>query len=137
VSIDGVDSVDTLTAGGPAVEGLVFTTHGFPVAGSSMEKFWADYKAKYNADPESVFAATGYDLVKVIEAAVKKAGSTDPKKVRDAINELENVQGATGMITYKGANRIPIKEVYLVTVKNGKFEFIEKVTPPASLIPPP
>ena len=49
-----------------------------------------------------------------------KAGSTDPKKVRDAIDSLENVKGATGTITYKGQNRIPLKTVYLVTVKDGQ-----------------
>jgi branched-chain amino acid transport system substrate-binding protein len=137
ISIDGVDSVDTISAGGPAVEGLVFTTHGFPEAGTPMEKFWQDYKAKYGADPESVFAATGYDLVKVIEAAVIKAGSTDPAKVRDAIDSLENVAGATGSITYKGQNRIPLKTVYLVTVKDGKFQLLDKVTPNAADIPAP
>jgi branched-chain amino acid transport system substrate-binding protein len=137
ISIDGVDSVDTISAGGPAVEGLVFTTHGFPEAGTPMEKFWQDYKAKYGADPESVFAATGYDLVKVIEAAVIKAGSTDPAKVRDAIDGLENIAGATGSITYKGQNRIPLKTVYLVTVKDGKFQLLDKVTPNAADIPAP
>jgi branched-chain amino acid transport system substrate-binding protein len=137
LSIDGVDSVDTISAGGPAVDGLVFTTHGFPVPGSSMEKFWTDYKAKYGADPDSVFAATGYDLVKVIEAAVIKAGSTDPKKVRDAIDGLDKVLGATGSITYKGQNRVPLKDVYLVTVKVGKFEFVKKITPdPANIANP-
>jgi branched-chain amino acid transport system substrate-binding protein len=137
LSIDGVDSVDTISAGGPAVEGLTFTTHGFPVPGSSMEKFWTDYKTKNGSDPESVFAATGYDLVKIIEAAVLKAGSTDPKKVRDAIDVLENVQGATGSITYKDQNRIPLKEVYLVTVKDGKFAFVKKIKPdPAHIATP-
>ncbi len=137
ISIDGVDSVDTISAGGPAVEGLVFTTHGFPEPGTAMEKFWADYKAKYGSDPESVFAATGYDLVKVIEAAVTKAGSTEPKKVRDAIDSLENISGATGTITYQGQNRIPLKTVYLVTVKDGTFQLLDKVTPDPAKIPAP
>ncbi|OGN82166.1 MAG: hypothetical protein A2X23_05930 [Chloroflexi bacterium GWC2_73_18] len=137
VSIDGVDSVDTISAGGPAVEALVFTTHGFPEPGTPMEDFWKRYKAKYGSDPESVFAATGYDLVKVIEAAVTKADSTDPKKVRDAIDGLENVQGVTGTITYKGQDRIPLKTIYLVVIKDGKFQLLEKATPTAADIPAP
>ncbi|HEX9044861.1 MAG TPA: ABC transporter substrate-binding protein [Candidatus Limnocylindrales bacterium] len=137
ISIDGVDSVDTINAGGPAVEGLVFTTHGFNKPGTPMATFWQDYKAKYGADPESVFAATGYDLIKVLEAAVTAADSTDPQKVRDAIDNLENVQGATGTITYKGQNRIPLKTVYLVTVKDGKFELLDTLTPAAADIPAP
>jgi branched-chain amino acid transport system substrate-binding protein len=137
ISIDGVDSQDTITGGGSAVEGLTFTTHGFPAEGTATAKFWTAYKAKYGADPDSVFAATGYDLVKVIEAGVKAAGTTDPAKVRDAIDNLENVQGATGSITYKGQNRIPVKTVYLVTVKDGKFQLVKTVSPDPALIPAP
>lgn len=137
VSIDGVDSVDTISAGGPAVEGLVFTTHGYPEAGTPMADFWARYKEKYGSDPESVFAATGYDLMKIVEAAVIKAGSTDPAKVRDALDGLENVAGVTGSITYKDQDRIPLKTVYLVKIEGGEFVFLDKVTPASNDIPAP
>ena len=137
ISIDGVDSLDTISAGGPAVEGLVFTSHGFPAEGTSTADFWAAYEAKYGSPPDSVFAATGYDLVKVIEAAVTAADSTDPQKVRDAIDGLENVQGATGTITYLGQNRIPLKTVYLIQVKDGAFELLKTLQPDAADIPAP
>jgi branched-chain amino acid transport system substrate-binding protein len=137
LSIDGVDSQDTISAGGPAVEGLVFTSHGFPAAGTPTAEFWKAYETKYGSPPDSVFAATGYDLVKVIEAAVTAAGSTDPKKVRDAIDSLENVKGATGTITYKGQNRIPLKTVYLIKVTNGAFELLKTVQPSSADIPAP
>ncbi len=137
LSIDGVDSQDTLSAGGAAVEGLVFTTHGFPAEGTSTAAFWAAYEKKYGSPPDSVFAATGYDLVKLIEAAVTAAGSTEPAKVRDALDNLENVQGATGTITFKGQNRIPLKTVYLVTVRNGAFALIKTMQPDAADIPAP
>ena len=125
------------SAGGSAVEGLVFTTHGFPAEGTSTADFWAAYEKEYGSKPDSVFAATGYDLIKVLEAAVTAAGSTDPAKVRDAINNLENTQGATGTITYKGQDRIPLKTVYLVTVKDGAFELLKTMQPDAADIPAP
>jgi branched-chain amino acid transport system substrate-binding protein len=137
ISIDGVDSLDTISAGGPAVEGLVFTSHGFPAEGTSTADFWKAYETKYGAPPDSVFAATGYDLVKIIEAGVTAADSTDPQKVRDAIDNLENVQGATGTITFKGQNRIPLKTVYLIMVKDGAFELLKTVQPDAADIPAP
>lgn len=137
ISIDGVDSQDTISAGGPAVEGLVFTSHGFPAEGTSTADFWAAYEEKYGSPPDSVFAATGYDLVKVIEAAVTAADSTDPAKVRDAIDNLENVQGATGTITYKGQNRIPLKTVYLIQVKDGAFQLLRTMQPDPADIPAP
>ncbi|MBN9610102.1 MAG: hypothetical protein BGO26_04970 [Actinobacteria bacterium 69-20] len=137
ISMDGVDSQATIDAGGSAVDGLVFTTHGFPAEGTPTAAFWEAYHKKYGKDPESVFAATGYDLVKVVEAAVKKAGSTDPTKVRDAMDSLTDVEGATGKITYAGQNRIPLKTVYLVQIKDGKFTLLGTKTPNPDDIPAP
>lgn len=137
ISIDGVDSQDTISAGGPAVDGLVFTTHGFPAPGTPTAEFWKAYELKYGSPPDSVFAATGYDLIKVVEAAVTAADTTDPKKVRDAIDNLENVPGATGMITFKGQNRIPLKTVYLVTIQDGMFQLLDTVLPNPADIPAP
>jgi branched-chain amino acid transport system substrate-binding protein len=68
---------------------------------------------------------------------VTAADSTDPQKVRDALDNLQNVQGVTGPITYKGQNRIPLKTVYLVQVTNGKFELLKTVTPDPADIPTP
>jgi branched-chain amino acid transport system substrate-binding protein len=137
ISMDGVDSQATIDAGGAAVNGLVFTTHGFPAPGTPTADFWKAYHEKYGKDPESVFAATGYDLVKVIEAAVTKADSTDPTKVRDAMDTLKDVEGATGKITYADQNRIPLKTVYLVEIKDGKFSLLGTETPNSSEIPAP
>lgn len=102
-----------------------------------MANFWTAYQAKYGSPPDSVFAATGYDLMHIIEAAVTAAGTTDPAKVRDALDNLQNVQGVTGPITYKGQNRIPLKTVYLVQVVNGKFQLLKTLTPDAADIPTP
>jgi branched-chain amino acid transport system substrate-binding protein len=137
ISMDGMDSQDTISGGGPAIDGLVFTTHGFPAPNTPMADFWTAYQAKYGTPPDSVFAATGYDLVHLIAAAVTAADSTDPQKVRDALDNLQNVQGVTGPITYKGQNRIPLKTVYLVQVTNGKFELLKTVTPDPADIPTP
>ncbi|MGH2466763.1 MAG: ABC transporter substrate-binding protein [Candidatus Limnocylindrales bacterium] len=137
ISMDGMDSQDTITGGGAAVDGLVFTTHGFPAPGTPMANFWTAYQAKYGSPPDSVFAATGYDLMHIIAAAVTAAGTTDPAKVRDALDNLQDFQGVTGPITYKGQIRIPLKTVYLVQVVNGKFQLLKTLTPDAADIPTP
>jgi branched-chain amino acid transport system substrate-binding protein len=137
IGTDGSDSPLLLEVGGRQVEGFVFTTHAFPTATDSTKKFYAAYETKYGNPPESAFAAVGYDLSKIIAAALEKAGSTDPTELRDAINELENVEGATGPITYKGRDRIPLKNVALVQVKNGKLELLKYYIPDPELIPAP
>jgi branched-chain amino acid transport system substrate-binding protein len=134
---DGSDSPILLQVGGSQVEGFVFSTHAFPVAGSSVATFYEKYKAEYGTDPESSFTAVGYDLSQVIAAGVTLAKSTDPKALIDAFNNLENVQGATGPITYKGRTRVPLKAVALVKVENGKLTLIKSYVPDPALIPAP
>ncbi|MEI4195320.1 ABC transporter substrate-binding protein [Roseovarius sp. E0-M6] len=136
IGSDGIDSPTTFSLGEVA-EGLVFTTAGHPTEGSELEAFNEKYEARYNKPPETVFNAVGYDLIKVLEAAVEAAGSTDPQELRDALANLENVQGATSLITYKGTNGMPVREVSLVRVKDGKRELVAQPTPDPDLIPAP
>ncbi len=136
IGSDGIDSPTTFSLG-DAAEGVVFTTAGHATPGSELEKFNALYKEKTGNESETVFNAIGYDLVKVIAAAVEAAGSTDPIALRDAIANLENVQGATSLITYKGTQGMPVREVSLVRVKDGKRELVGQPSPDASLIPAP
>ncbi len=136
IGSDGIDSPTTFSLG-EATEGVVFTTAGHATPGSELEKFNALYKTTTGNDSETVFNAIGYDLIKVIEAAVLAADSTDSEKLRDAIAELENVRGATSLITYKGTSGMPIREVSLVQVKGGERALVGQPSPDASLVPAP
>jgi hypothetical protein len=53
------------------------------------------------------------------------------------MDNLSGVQGVTGQITYKGQNRIPLKTVYLVQIKDGKFQLLKTLSPDPALIPAP
>ena len=64
--------------------------------------------------------ALGYDLAKIIEAAVTKADSVEPAKVREALASLENVQGATAVISYEGGNGTPTRPVNVLRIEGGK-----------------
>lgn len=136
IGSDGIDSPTTFSLG-EVGEGVVFTTAGYPTPGSELEKFNKAFEARYGKAPDTIYSAVGYDLIKVIEAAVLKAGSTDPKAIRDAMANLENVQGATSTITYKGTNGMPVRQVSLVRVKDGEREFVAQPTPDPALIPEP
>jgi len=137
IGSDGIDSPTTFSLGDVG-EGVVFTTAGFATEGSALEGFDKAFEAKYGSAPETIYSAVGYDLIKVIEAAVIAAdGSTDPKAIQQAMANLENVQGATGLITYKGTNGMPIRQVSLIRVKDGGRELVGQPTPDADLIPAP
>lgn len=133
---DGIDSPTTLGLGEVA-EGVVFSNAGYPSDGSSLAKFNADFKAFFNQEPSAVYTATGYDVIKVIEAAIKAdGGKLDGPSIRDAIDNLENVQVATGTITYKGMNRVPLRVVALNRIVNGQKTHVEDIVPNGADVPP-
>jgi len=133
---DGIDSPTTLALGDVA-EGVVFSNAGFASEGSPLAKFYADFKAAKGKEPETVYVATGYDIVKILDAAVTATqGKIDGKSLRDAIDGLENVAVSTGTMTYKGMNRVPIRTVALNKVTGGKKELVEVVTPKPEDVPP-
>jgi branched-chain amino acid transport system substrate-binding protein len=111
------------------VEGAVFSTFfaseyaASPVA----ETFLREYRAKYNKEPASV-TALGYDGYLVALAAIEKAASLDPAKIRDAVAQTADFDGATGTTTLD-ANGDATKGAYLKTVSGGAFAFKTFVNP--------
>ena len=74
---------------GKDAEGVMGDYLWEPVAGDPMSKaFIASYRAEFNEAPD-VHSAFGWSGGKVLEAAVKKAGSLDPDKLREAFLGLE------------------------------------------------
>ena len=136
IGSDGIDSPTTFSLGDVA-EGVVFTTAGHATEGSPLEAFNALYEETTGAPSETVFNAVGYDLIQVLEAAVLAGGTTDPAALRDAIADLEGVQGATSLITYRGTDGMPVREVSLIRVAGGDRELVGQPAPRADLIPAP
>ena len=80
--------------GGSAIEGSYFSNHYSPDDPiPRVQKFIADYKARYGAVPDAL-AALGYDAAKVAIDAMKRARrtSTGPA-IRDAIAADEGLPG--------------------------------------------
>lgn len=139
IPILGSDAIDSPTTFGMGelVNGVVFTTAGFATPGSSLEAFNAKYKEKTGNDPDTVYIANGYDLGKVIEAAVTKADSIEPTAIRDAIASLEEVEGVTGPIIYSGTQGMPLRSVSLVKIDDGNLSLVSQGVPAVADIPAP
>lgn len=76
---------------GTDAEGVMGNTMWEPTLNlPGVHEFSAKYQAKYGHEP-GYHAAGGYGVGQVLEAAVKKAGSTDPAKVRAALFALDTV----------------------------------------------
>ena len=127
---DGMDTGLDLTAGGTAVNGNAFTTFGFPSPGSATAKFYADFAKFFHKRPDGSYAALGYETIKVLEAAVLRANSTDPKKIQAALSAGMTVNGALGAITYPGhGEHNPTNNVAVIKIQNRKFTLVKLGVP--------
>ena len=125
---DGWESSKLIEIGGADVEGTYFSTHFSPEEKSPAgENFVKKFQAKYHEVPDAM-AALGYDSAMVLFEAIKRAGTTEGPKLRDAIAATKDHQGITGKITLDEHRNAP-KAAVILTVKDGKFKFVETVTP--------
>ncbi len=125
---DGWESESLLQVGKDAVEGHYFSTHCSPEDTSpKMTAFVAAYKKKYNKTPDAM-AALGYDSAYVLAEAMKRAGTTEGPKLRDAIAATKDFEGVTGKFSLD-AKRDAVKSAAILQIKNGKFKFLETIAP--------
>jgi len=125
---DGWESSKLIEIGGADVEGTYFSTHFSPEEKSpASESFVKKFQAKHHEMPDAM-AALGYDSAMVLFAAIKRAGTTEGPKLRDAIAATKEHQGITGKITLDEQRNAP-KAAVILTVQDGKFKFVETVTP--------
>ncbi|MDF2564342.1 MAG: hypothetical protein K0Q53_737 [Massilibacillus sp.] len=115
-------------AGISAVEGTYFSNHYSPQdTDPHVVKFVESYRAEYNQEP-SALAVLGYDAALVVIDAIKRAGSDDPEKIRQALEETKDMQITTGLLSID-QNHNSIKSVVVVELKDGQQVFKEKIVP--------
>jgi len=125
---DGWDSPKLFEIGGAAIEGAYMSNHNsMEDPNPAIQKFVADYKAKHGGVPDAL-AALGYDAANVLFDAMKRAGSTEGPKVRDALAATKDFPGVTGSITMD-KDRNPIKPAVVLQIKDGKYAYVETVAP--------
>jgi branched-chain amino acid transport system substrate-binding protein len=126
---DGWESDQLVKIGGDAVEGNYFSTHYAPdVATEQSKSFVAAYQKRFNGKMPDAMAALGYDSALVLADAIKRAGSTDGQKVRDALAATKDFAGATGKTTIN-EKRDATKAAVILQVKGGQFKYLETVEP--------
>jgi branched-chain amino acid transport system substrate-binding protein len=132
---DGWDAPQLWQLGGAALNGDYISNHySVDDPSPAIRKFVNDYKGRYNVLPDAL-AALGYDSMKVLGDAIKRAGSTESAKLRDAIAQTKNFPGVTGQITID-ADRNAVKPAVVLKLENPKFVYEttiypEGMTPPA------
>ena len=90
-----------------------------------IQEFIRLYKDVYKFDqqfPLNTHSGYAWDAVMIVAQAMKKAG-TDPKALRQAIEEIKDYVGVSGIynITPEDHNGLGVDSLIIVAVKDGKF----------------
>jgi len=126
---DGWESDQLVKIGQDSVEGNYFSTHyASDVATDRSKNFVASYQKRFNGKVPDAMAALGYDSALVLADAIRRAGSTDGPKVRDALAATKDFDGVTGETTIN-EKRDATKSAVILQVKDGKFKYLETVAP--------
>jgi branched-chain amino acid transport system substrate-binding protein len=127
----GVADDDFIKIAGPAAEGVRLPTGAVLIgdqlpAGHPQKDVVTGYRKAYGdtyKENVSSFGAYAYDGLMIAVDAIKRAGSTDPAKVRDAIEQTKNFVGTTGVFNMSSTDHmgLDLKAFTLVEIKNGTW----------------
>jgi branched-chain amino acid transport system substrate-binding protein len=133
---DGWESPKLLEIGGKSLEGSFYANHYFYADPAPVVRdFVEHYKQRYGVVPDAL-AALGYDAMKVLADAMKRAKKLDGPSLREAIAATKDYNGVTGVITL-GPDRNPIgKKIVIEEVKNGQVTLRKTIDPKAGAAAP-
>ena len=132
---EGYDSQKFIEIAGKAAEGVIITTSldrdsEVPETRGFIEAF--ESKAGFGAD---MVAASAHTAVKVAVAALRKAGSEDPRAIRDAVAATDGLVASTGTISFNALGEVS-KDVQVQVVKDGRFRRHSVIDDKKLLAPP-
>jgi len=115
---EAVQNPDVLREAGDAANGAVYILAA-PPSGTAPERFTQAYAAKFGKPPE-LFAAEGYDIVRLIADAVAaaKGASFSGSAIRDFLRRVRDYAGASGTITFNEGGDV-IKPYAIRTIEAG------------------
>ncbi len=114
---------------GDAVEGHFFSSHWHPDAPFPLSRqLMANYHRKYGEGEKLTRGLLlSYDAVMILADAIRRAGSLERNKIRDALALTKDFQSATGTITFD-QNRDPLnKDAVILKFEKGKIVFVKTV----------
>lgn len=128
IGCEAWDNPTLLQVAGKAANGCYFSNQ-FSSSDPApvVQEFDKTYSAKYGTLPDN-FAALGYDAASVVLDAIRRAGSSDPTAIRDALAATKDHPGVSGNITID-AKRNASKPAVIMEIKNQAVQYFEKINP--------
>ncbi len=128
LGVDGWESPDLIAIAGAAAENTYLSTHYSPESSNPAVVAFNERFLKRWGVASNALSVLGYDAAMLTIDAIRRAGTTEGPKLRDALAATKDYPAVTGRITFD-AQRNPTKSAVVLTVKNGRFTFVQDVHP--------
>lgn len=132
----GFGNIKYVKAGGEAANGTLFPCGRLLVAEqlpddhpqkALLMSYKKDYESKHKEDA-STFGGHAYDALLILIEGLKKAGTDDRDKVRDAIENVKGLVGTAGIFNMSPTDHtgLDVEAFELLIVKDGEFAIAPK-----------
>jgi branched-chain amino acid transport system substrate-binding protein len=130
------DSEKFIEIAGPAAEGTyIIDSFDRDRKDEALQKFFAGFKERAGYAPEGVAAIT-YSAVKLMADGIKRAGSAEPDKVRDALAASKDFPLLEGNMDGFNSLHEIIMPIQVNEIKDGKFAPAGRITDLNAFAPP-
>jgi branched-chain amino acid transport system substrate-binding protein len=130
----GVASKKFMELAGDAAEGIILPAGRLIVAGqledghpqkAMLISYEKQYGEQYKA-AVSTFGGHAWDAMLLLKAAIEKAGSDDPKAIRDALESLTGVVGTAGIFNFSAQdhNGLDKSAFEIIRIEGGDWKIV-------------
>lgn len=134
---DGWDAPELWELGGDALNGCYISNHySVEDPSETIQKFAHDYRQRFGNLTPDAHAALAYDALRFLAEAIRKSGTIEGQKLRDALAETKNFAGVTGIISMD-RNRNAVKPAVILKLEDGKYIYQETIQPSTGGSPSP
>lgn len=125
---DGWDSPKVIEIGGKSIDNTYYST-AFVAddPDPAVQAFIKRFEKRYRHAPSGI-SVMGYEAARLLLDAIRRAGSTDPQKIRDALASTKDFVSITGKMTV-GPDRNMRKRLVMVKINSGKPQFFTAINP--------
>ncbi len=130
---DAMSSRELISVAGSAAEGtVVATAFHADEPRPEVRQFAAAFEERYGAPPDAG-SALGYDVIRLLAAAIERAGTTIPDSVAGALHSLHDWKGVTGTFAFDSVGNLVRRPIAKMVVRDGAFEYLPDSASPSTL----
>jgi branched-chain amino acid transport system substrate-binding protein len=120
------DSLEFPAMLGEAGNNTYFPGRFNPEGPSDAVQLFLEVYERKNGKPPSASAAMGYDALVVLADSIRRANSTDPTKLREALASTREFPGLTGQIT-TDPELTRTESLPVLKLESGRISFLEMI----------